>query len=264
MQDNSTPEVVLSPSTYRRSQSIAELAKALVKAQKVITAAPKESLNPHFGSKYADLASVWSACRGPLTENGLAITQFTSADQTSVTVTTLLLHESGEYLESSLTLKPQQFTPQGMGSAITYGRRYSLAAIVGVVADEDDDGERASSEAPATRPKVSSKSGSESRRTADMPNAKPNGGVHDEKREGNIAKMTRLGEDLHLPLVGRKQAFQSYLVGFYGEPEPKNLEPEQVEQALSKLDSFLTKDKESARLRMASEPGTLGKELGTQ
>jgi hypothetical protein len=126
-----------------QSEQINELAAALSKAQGKITGALKDSANPFFKSKYADLASVWDACRAALSENGLAVAQLTESDDAGVYVSTTLMHSSGQWMRSRLRLQPKDSTPQGMGSAITYGRRYALAAIVGV-AQVDDDGNAAS------------------------------------------------------------------------------------------------------------------------
>lgn len=145
-----------------QSTDIKDIASALTKAQAAIKPALKDSTNPHFRSKYADLASVWDAARPVLTGNGLSVTQ-TFANGTggeTVTVVTTLLHTSGQWISSALTLKPAKADPQGIGSAITYGRRYGLSAILGIVADEDDDGNAASGHheapqshaAPAHRP----------------------------------------------------------------------------------------------------------------
>ena len=125
-----------------RSASIATLASALAKAQGEMHGATKDSTNPHFKSKYADLASVWDACRAPLAKNGLAILQPVTAEGNAVTVTTILAHSSGEWIAESLTMTAQQNTPQAVGSTITYGRRYGLSSMVGI-APEDDDGEAA-------------------------------------------------------------------------------------------------------------------------
>ena len=120
------------------SEDIKELAAALAKAQGRMDGAKKDSTNPHLKRKYADLASVWDACRVALSENGLSVTQLPSGGPETVSVTTRLMHTSGQWIESELTLKPTQETPQGLGSAITYARRYALMAIVGVCADDDD------------------------------------------------------------------------------------------------------------------------------
>jgi hypothetical protein len=135
------------PVRSKRSASIAKLVSALSKAQSEIVGAIKDSENPHFRFKYADLASTWDACRRPLTKNELAVLQPVSASGPHVTVTTILAHASGEWISEALTLTAQQNTPQGVGSAITYGRRYGLAAMVGI-APEDDDGNAASQRLP--------------------------------------------------------------------------------------------------------------------
>jgi hypothetical protein len=127
---------------------VAQLAAALAKAQGAITGATKSKTNPHFRSSYADLAEVWDACRPALAAHGLSVVQMPSANGPRVTVTTVLLHESGESLSSALTMEAAQDTPQAIGSCITYARRYALASMVGV-APEDDDGNAAS--APGTR-----------------------------------------------------------------------------------------------------------------
>lgn len=128
---------------------VAQLAAALAKAQAEVGGAAKSKKNPHFKSSYADLSEVWDACRPALVKHGLSVVQMPSADGQRVTVTTLLLHESGESLSSALTMTAAQDTPQAIGSCITYARRYALAAMVGV-APEDDDGNAAS--APTSRP----------------------------------------------------------------------------------------------------------------
>jgi hypothetical protein len=125
----------------RMSPTIGKLADALAKAQAEMEGAAKDATNPHFRSKYADLASIRDACR-PLAKYGLAHLQPTRADGPHVTVTTLLIHSSGEWISEDLTLTAGSNTPQAVGSAITYGRRYGLAAMVGI-APEDDDGEAA-------------------------------------------------------------------------------------------------------------------------
>jgi hypothetical protein len=123
----------------KRSDSIASLGAALAKAQGVIVGAAKDRKNPHFNNAYADLASVWDACRAPLSSNGLAVVQDAfNVDGGRVGVRTLLIHSSGEYIQSELTAKPAQDTPQAVGSVITYLRRYSLASLVGVAPDDDD------------------------------------------------------------------------------------------------------------------------------
>lgn len=131
----------------RTSDSLASLAPAFVQAQHAIEVAKRDAANPFFKSKYADLEAVWTACRAALKANGLAVVQTLDNfhDPEVVVLTTRLLHSSGEWIEGSLSLRPTKADPQGAGSAITYARRYSLAAICGVVVEgEDDDANQAS------------------------------------------------------------------------------------------------------------------------
>ncbi len=128
-----------------QSELINELAAALSKAQGEMQAAIKDKINPFFKSSYADLGSVWDAARPVLSKYGLCVMQTTelAADRNQVIMVTTLAHTSGQWMKSFLPLNPSKNDSQGMGAAITYLRRYSLSAIVGVVCDEDDDGETA-------------------------------------------------------------------------------------------------------------------------
>lgn len=140
-------------SESHQSDTMGLLAAALAKAQGAIKHASKDTLNanPHINKKYADLASVWDACRGPLAENGLAVVQRVTTEGDEVTVTTMLLHASGEYVSDSASARvapigAQQWV-QALGLTVTYLRRYQLSALVGVAAaNEDTDGEGASAE----------------------------------------------------------------------------------------------------------------------
>ena len=125
-----------------QSESIADLAAALSKAQASITGALKDSANPFFKSKYADLASCWDACRKPLTDNGLAVIQTIEAGEGRAVLVTTLCHASGEWIKSYCPILTKDDSPQALGSAITYARRYALAAMVGL-AQIDDDAEAA-------------------------------------------------------------------------------------------------------------------------
>lgn len=126
-----------------QSENINELASALSKAQGEMQAAIKDSINPFFKSKYADLGSVWDAARPVLSKNGLCIMQTTEMLADKLVMVTTLAHTSGQWMKSCLPLNPSKNDSQGIGAAITYLRRYSLSALVGVVCDNDDDGETA-------------------------------------------------------------------------------------------------------------------------
>lgn len=139
-----------------KSDSIKELSAALVKAQASIGVAIKDSVNPHFKSKYADLGAVWAACRKPLNDNGLSVVQMPvdAGEPGRVALETILVHVSGEYISSTVSTRLMKDDAQGVGSAITYLRRYALAAFVGIVADEDDDGNAASAPAKPAAPRA--------------------------------------------------------------------------------------------------------------
>lgn len=134
-----------------KSDSIAALAASLAKAQGQMKGAVKDSANPFFKSKYADLASVVEAIRAAFSANGLSYIQTVEpSDKDEVVVETTLMHASGEWISCGMLALPvSKADAQGYGSALTYARRYSLSAAVGV-APEDDDGNAAS----AAKPKV--------------------------------------------------------------------------------------------------------------
>lgn len=133
------------------SEQINELAGALAKAQAELRNPAFDSVNPHFKSKFASLAGVRDAITPALSKHGLSVTQLTTNDEHDrACVETVLLHSSGQWIASRLTVPAPKADAHGAGSAITYARRYSLMAIVNVVGDEDDDGNRAS--APPSKP----------------------------------------------------------------------------------------------------------------
>ena len=131
-----------------QSETITKLSAALVKAQAEMSGAVKDSANPFFKSRYADLESVIKAIKEPFAKYGLAYTQFPVNDDKGVGVVTRLIHESGEWLECSYTLPlgfvkkdgvvEPRLDPQSAGSAITYARRYALQAMAGIPAVDDD------------------------------------------------------------------------------------------------------------------------------
>ena len=130
-----------------KSESIKNLAKALSQFQSEVQNPKNSALNPFFKSKYAPLSEVLNVVRPLLSKNGLTVVQCPSSDTTTqdIVIITMLLHESGEWIESDpLFLKMDKPTPQGAGSAITYGRRYALSSILGISSEDDDDGNIAS------------------------------------------------------------------------------------------------------------------------
>lgn len=123
----------------KTSETITKLIEALCKAQGFIDSAKKNKKNPHFRSNYADLMQVFEACREALSTHDLAVTQTTRFDSGMHFLETTLFHKSGEWMRSEMLL-PNCARPQEMGSALTYFRRYSLMALLGIAPDDDDDG----------------------------------------------------------------------------------------------------------------------------
>lgn len=146
----------------RQSENLMELFAALSEAQGEIEDAIKDSTNPHFRSKYADLASVRAAIRGPFSKHGLAISQWPRIGGNSVEVETILSHKSGQFIAETISCPVPQMTAQSIGSAITYLRRYSMMAVSGVAPD-DDDGNEASQPHPTRQERWSGKAGTNAR-----------------------------------------------------------------------------------------------------
>lgn len=134
-----------------KSESITNLAVALVKFNSEIGKVSKDASNPFFKNKYATLDNIIDEARPILTKNGLSIMQIPAGDGENVIMRTLLLHESGEWLESdNLIMKPTKNDPQAIGSCITYARRYSITSFLSLNTGEDDDGNHASAKTNTT------------------------------------------------------------------------------------------------------------------
>lgn len=144
------------------SATIGKLAEALSKVQGEMGAAEKNADNPYFKSKYADLATCWGVAREPLSRNGLAVVQTTAQSfeeigeanrkQLVITINTILMHTSGEWISGSMSMPLAKNDPQGVGSAVSYGRRYGLSAILGIVGKDEDDDANAAPMPPQTAP----------------------------------------------------------------------------------------------------------------
>jgi hypothetical protein len=136
-------EVIIQPTGLRHSESIAKLTAALAKAASEFSEIRKDCENPYYGNRYADLASLIAATRPALSKYELALIQIPQLNGSGAIITTLLSHSSGEWLASDLKLPASKVDAQGIGSAITYARRYSYQAILNIAAEEDDDGNAA-------------------------------------------------------------------------------------------------------------------------
>lgn len=180
-----------------KSEQINELAAALAKAQGKIKGAIKDSINPHYKSKFADLDGCWDVAREPLSSNGLSIIQLAGSSDGRVVVTTMLAHSSGQWIASDLCLPVAQATAQAIGAAITYGRRYGFCAMVGVT-QEDDDGNSASRAVP-------------------QPAAKGYDGGTAHQKALQTALKTKgidegIWEDIHMAMLGKSMAELDHVV----------------------------------------------------
>lgn len=138
----------------KSSESVVNLNKALVAFQAELTSVSKDSENPYFSSKFASLAKVVSTAAPVLTKHGLAVMQILESDDKSDLLTTRLAHVSGEWIEGTVRLHMNKNDAQSFGSAASYARRYAYQAILGLVAEDDDDG-NAASVPPKRKPEVS-------------------------------------------------------------------------------------------------------------
>ena len=164
------------------SETINQIAAAVIAAQGEMGSAKKTADNPFFKSKYADLAAVVETARPVLTRHGLGVVQSADCDGELAVVETLLVHTSGEWFKSRTVLKPTKADPQGMGSAVTYARRYAYMAIIGMAA-EDDDGNAASQPVNRQAPAVS------------RPHNRTNEVQMEAKRKAYFAQAAKMGVD---------------------------------------------------------------------
>jgi hypothetical protein len=134
-----------------QSETIGKLAQAIAQAQAELKPVKREAKNPFFNSKYADLASIWEALK-PFHAHGIAISQIPfDAGEGMIGIETQLSHESGEWIAGKLALPVSKEDAQGVGSAITYARRYALGCMTGVVTEDDDDGNHAAQAKPVAQ-----------------------------------------------------------------------------------------------------------------
>ncbi|MEN3134135.1 ERF family protein [Bacillus albus] len=163
-----------------RSENVVELAKALVKFNSEVNKIAKDANNPFHKNTYATLDTIIDEVRPILSKNGLSVMQIPSGDGQNVTLKTLLLHESGEWLESdALTMKPVKNDPQAIGSCVTYARRYSLAAFLSLNTGEDDDGNH------ATRAEDKGKKKTDKKHNSNVP-------PKEQKRQAEVADGQRI------------------------------------------------------------------------
>jgi hypothetical protein len=223
------------------SATIGKLAEALCKAQAGIVGAKKDAENPFFHSSYADLSSVWDACRPQLTAHGLSVVQTLEPSETKVCVTTMLLHSSGEWIRGSVLLNPVKTDPQAMGSAITYARRYSLAAIVGVCPSDDDDGNGASgktdpnAQKPPAKPQTPKAPARDTNQTTGEPVKAAGALITDPQRKRMFALAGKAGLS--------KEASKT-LISRYGFESSNDVTKDKYEEICKEIESFIGDDGE--------------------
>lgn len=144
----------VTPLYQDRSDSINELAKALAECQKNIPTVKKSGKNPHFNSKYATLDDIIEAIRKPMADAGLSYMQLPLENGG---MQTIVMHQSGQWMRSTIRLQARDQSPQALGSVITYMRRYAISSMLGVASEEDDDGNEASKPGSAAPARTASK-----------------------------------------------------------------------------------------------------------
>lgn len=192
-----------------KSDSIKNIAKALCSFQSEIKNPTNSAKNPYFNSKYAPLNEILSDSRPLLSKYGISIIQNASSDGTnsSITITTMILHDSGEWIESDpLVLKTDKCTAQGAGSAITYARRYALSSILGIASEDDDDGNNASgnqSKSPETKVSSSRNTKNKSSSNATTENSTTLDEVITISQAHGLFKITGVTEDVIRKVVSK-------------------------------------------------------------
>lgn len=193
------------------SESLKEIALALSKAQSEMGSAIKDSSNPFFKSKYADLTSVWDAGKASLAKNSLAVSQLTDyrmiGEMPIFGVYTTLLHASGEFMRSFFPIKPVKEDPQGMGSATTYARRYALAAILGIVTEDDDGNAASNKSAPIATGHQSTSAPSEPKKQGVLPESTSS-------KTERIAKLKESFKTLGIELFSLEQHLEKDVLHF--------------------------------------------------
>ncbi|PGU80067.1 recombinase [Bacillus cereus] len=213
-----------------RSETITKLAEALVKFNSEVSKIAKDADNPFFKNNYATLDTIIDEVRPILFKNGLSIMQVPSGDGQNVTLKTLLLHETGEWLESDeLTMKPVKNDPQAVGSCITYARRYSLAAFLSLNTGEDDDGNGATYGKDKPKPKGNS---------GKAPN-KPQGNGGNGKASEKQMKMIH-AKIAHVTAVSKadKQTVENKLKDQIGVSSLTEMSPQNASNAIEVLISW--------------------------
>jgi hypothetical protein len=198
-----------------------QLAAALVKAQAEMPAVEPDQVNPHYKSRFVSLDHLIAKTRPTLAKHGLVIAQFPSHLDGAPALTTRLIHESGELLESTLPLVLAKNDMQGLGGALTYARRYAWAAVLGISEEEDDDAERASE--------------------PDLPDTLKDGGDPSLKPENPVPEQNRLITDAQLRLLWKTwretgledERLRDLILEVTGQASTKGIRRSQVDEVMA-------------------------------
>jgi hypothetical protein len=214
----------------KKSETINQLSIALVKAQSEIKTVSKDRENPHFKKKYATLDNIIDETRPVLAKHGLAILQMPGGDGENVIMRTMLMHESGEWLETEpLVMRPVKNDPQGMGSCITYARRYSYSALLSISTEEDDDG-NGSSHAPQTSYSRPSNQPAQST-TQQMQQPASNSVTSDKVSEPQLRMIGKLKNEKHIS----DDDYRELLLAQFGLNSSKDLSKRQASEFIKYL-----------------------------
>lgn len=218
----------------KTSESIIEISKALLKVQRSITFAHTDSDNPFFKSKYADLPTVIDAVKPQLNDNEIVYIQTPSPSEAgTLALTTRLLHVSGEWIEDMAVVPLPKADPQGYGSAMTYARRYSLAAITGLYQD-DDDGNAASLSKSVAMPKA--KAAPVAAPTAAPAAGKPaKPGMASEKQRAFLFAKSRAAGI-------KEEEFKAYLLEKFKIESTRDLRWQDIDTVVKWIDSYMPVD----------------------
>lgn len=196
-----------------KSESIAKISKALAQFQGEVKNPANTETNPFFNSKYAPLSDILNLIRPLLSKYGLSVLQSPSGDGQNVTITTLITHESGEWIESDpLTLKADKANAQGAGSAITYARRYAISAMLGISSEDDNDGN--------ITPENTHK-----------PESEKNG---DGATEAQLKKLYAMAKDKNISPEEMKKIIYEY----YGKESSKELSKKEASDLIKRITEF--------------------------
>lgn len=237
-----------------RSETISNLVTALTAFQDKMTAVKKDSINPFYKSKYASLDTIWETIRKSLSENGLSIAQTMNLLDGKSVLETTLYHTSGEWISGVQLVNPVKDDPQALGSAISYARRYSLSAMLGLVSDDDDDAEVATPKKAPEKPVPPPVETPKKIETSEPQNpAKPFKKGADSITEAQTKKIYALAKEKQLS----PEEAKSYINKTFNKNSTKELTKDEA----SKMIEFLNEIKpgEPPLVRAAKEIG--GKEI---